>query len=577
MEIYLQEGLARAIGAKALKPYGINDFEQFKWNKALSVDVSMYSTFKVLQLKNLVEPHAATEKGGALALRDLNIYLAAVKDAGKGKPRTVEQFFHLTKAYLQQTPGHRIYQNDTERGVWLPYYVDELEYHPPRRERDHSYPPYVSMDLWWHEFGKREHTRLTFYAEDCTHRPVSVSLGEKGYVVETKEMRAQYVGDMERFNAMVGEVGKQYLARGVGTDNCDGNIEEDEDRWWRARTNTIILDKLGDPARVVVDLFRETDKDEKEREDHMNKWFWHNLARKKHTEDGDAEDEDVLEALDEEDRPDPEVPYHPMLACFDLKRHTRLRIHTRQLTEYVYDAKLGEKLVLPEDDRALIEILLEHKGAFNDIVAGKGGGSIVICTGRPGLGKTLTAEVYAEVAGRPLYTVQCSQLGTEPDDLEDNLLKSFARAERWNAILLLDEADVYVRARGDDLMQNAIVGVFLRVLEYYRGVMFMTTNRPDLVDDAIMSRCLAQLHYEIPEDQAGIWRILSDVLGAKLSDRELVAIVKDLGQMSGRDVKHLLKLAILIGEARGEKVSPKLVKFVKRFKPTIDAKEQANG
>ena len=45
---------------------------------------------------------------------------------------------------------------------------------------------------------------------------------------------------------------------------------------------------------------------------------------------------------------------------------------------------------------------------------------------------------------RPLYSVQCSQLGLEPADLERELLKIFTRAARWNAILLLDEADVYI-------------------------------------------------------------------------------------------------------------------------------------
>src|SRR6185295_19284784 len=104
------------------------------------------------------------------------------------------------------------------------------------------------------------------------------------------------------------------------------------------------------------------------------------------------------------------------------------------------------------------------------IVAGKTGGTIVFCTGEPGTGKTLTGEVFSEVIKRPLYVVQCSQLGTDEEELEKQLKKVLRRAQRWGAILLIDEADVYVRERGDDIQQNAIVGVFLRVLEYYRGI-----------------------------------------------------------------------------------------------------------
>jgi SpoVK/Ycf46/Vps4 family AAA+-type ATPase len=114
---------------------------------------------------------------------------------------------------------------------------------------------------------------------------------------------------------------------------------------------------------------------------------------------------------------------------FDLQRHLRLRVHIGQLTEYEYDPNLGDKLVLPVEQRALIDILLAQKeGGFKDIIQGKGAGAVIFSAGPPGTGKTLTAEAYAEVTARPLYTVQCSQLGTNPNRLEDNLLKTFARS-----------------------------------------------------------------------------------------------------------------------------------------------------
>ena len=40
-------------------------------------------------------------------------------------------------------------------------------------------------------------------------------------------------------------------------------------------------------------------------------------------------------------------------------------------------------------------------------------------------------------------------------------------------------------------MANAVVGVFLRVLEYFNGLLFLTTNRIDDIDEAIVSRCIA--------------------------------------------------------------------------------------
>lgn len=217
-------------------------------------------------------------------------------------------------------------------------------------------------------------------------------------------------------------------------------------------------------------------------------------------------------------------------------------------------------------------MLLANKPGFRDIVGGKSGGAIVMCAGRPGTGKTLTAEVYAESKGRPLYSVQASQLGVTPEALEDELLKVFARAQRWNAILLIDEADVYVRQRGDDLQQNAIVGVLLRVLEYYNGVLFLTTNRADMVDDAVASRCLARIEYGVPTpmEQARIWHVLSGASGIKVSQATIAKITAQFPHLSGRDVKNLLKLAGMVSSARGEKITSKTIAYVKKFKPTRD-------
>ena len=177
---------------------------------------------------------------------------------------------------------------------------------------------------------------------------------------------------------------------------------------------------------------------------------------------------------------------------------------------------------------------------------------------------------------RPLYSVQCSQLGLEPADLERELLKIFTRAARWNAILLLDEADVYIHRRGSDIQQNAIVGVFLRVLEYYSGVMFLTTNRAELVDDAIASRCLARIDYQTPTagDQRRIWRTLADTAGIPITTAEIERIVMAYNSLSGRDIKNLLKLTSMVAASENKSVTLETVRFVKSFKPTIDNADQ---
>jgi hypothetical protein len=582
MEINLTQDLCRAIGVKDLKSYGINE-DAWKWERGTQVNIARFSRAKVLDLRNLIEPFSGMNgaqlkdkvKGAALAYRDISIWLEAFKDAASGRPRTVQQFYSMLKKFLlKEAPGQRLYYRDEQRECWWCYYVGKVEYHREYTDRGSVYPAHCDLDLYWYEFGRLCTEEVRFFEDDIRNRSIAQALAFKNYVAETPETKAIYDDSVVRYNGCADKVGLQFWARGDATDDLDGNKKRRDGGWWSTRINTITMDKGGEPSRVVIDLFRESEKQEREREVHMTARFWHYEGRTTVTSSGDEEDEDEVEALDmEEDYVPPEVPLHPTVAVFDLRRHTRLRLHMDQLTPYVYDTKLGDKLVLPPEERDLINILLANTTAFVDIVKGKGAGAVVLCVGLPGLGKTLTAQVYAEVTQRPLFSVQCSQLGTDTDELEDELLKTFARAERWNAILLLDEADVYIAPRGQDLVQNAIVGVFLRTLEYYKGIMFMTSNREDLIDDAIASRCVARLNYAVPDakDQLRIWNILGSLSGGVINEAEARKVVKEYPQLSGRDVFNLLKLGIMVMQSRREtKVTFETIKFVKQFKPTID-------
>jgi SpoVK/Ycf46/Vps4 family AAA+-type ATPase len=130
-------------------------------------------------------------------------------------------------------------------------------------------------------------------------------------------------------------------------------------------------------------------------------------------------------------------------------------------------------------------------------------------SGPPGVGKTLTAELIAEHLQRPLMPVSAGDLGTTAEAVEQRLPRIFKRASRWKAVLLLDEADVLLEQRSaQDIHRNALVCVFLRTLEYYQGIMFLTTNRVTQIDDAIASRIHFKLKYNNLnlEQRTNIWR-----------------------------------------------------------------------
>lgn len=198
----------------------------------------------------------------------------------------------------------------------------------------------------------------------------------------------------------------------------------------------------------------------------------------------------------------------------------------------------------------------------SDIIEGKSAGNVILAKGQPGVGKTLTAEVYSELVERPLYSIHSGVLGITAKDVRENLEAAFERAQRWNAVMLLDEADVFVLERGNDITQNAICAEFLRTLEYFNGLLFMTTNRADNIDDAIISRCAAIIDYLVPskDDAVKIWRVLARQMGVneELTPPLLDELVRGLPEASPRDMKMLLRLTVRMAIAKGEPLSIEL-------------------
>ncbi|CAK7198073.1 hypothetical protein SEUCBS139899_000731 [Sporothrix eucalyptigena] len=185
------------------------------------------------------------------------------------------------------------------------------------------------------------------------------------------------------------------------------------------------------------------------------------------------------------------------------------------LREIEWKADPFNSLQLSPDKKKLVHRLVKgfdggsQADMYDDLIEGKGKGLIFLLHGAPGLGKTLTAESVSESTRRPLYHVSTGELSIEVKDLEKQLSEIFRLGARWNAVVLLDEADVLMSQRTtQDLRRNAIVAVFLRMLEYYRGMLFLTTNRHDDFDNAFYNRIHVTIEYgELTAPwRSNIWR-----------------------------------------------------------------------
>lgn len=132
------------------------------------------------------------------------------------------------------------------------------------------------------------------------------------------------------------------------------------------------------------------------------------------------------------------------------------------------------------------------------MIQGKGKGLVAVLHGPPGTGKTLTAEGISELLKCPLYMVSAGELGTDSRYLESELQKILDICHAWGAILLLDEADVFLEKRNmHDIHRNALVSIFLRQLEYFQGILFLTTNRVE-VNPRSPRPCLSMLTLTFP-------------------------------------------------------------------------------
>jgi hypothetical protein len=270
-----------------------------------------------------------------------------------------------------------------------------------------------------------------------------------------------------------------------------------------------------------------------------------------------------------------EIPEHPYILTYDITSFRYAIVHVNNIVPYVYNSEIIDKLVISPQRKKILSSLIGSKNNFEDLISGKSGGIVILSTGESGLGKTLTAEVYSEVMKKPLYCVQSSQLGISVTDIETNLNKILYRAEKWDAVLLIDEADSYIYKRGNDILQNCIVGTFLRLMEYYNGILFLTSNRPDTIDDAIISRVTLHIKYDLPtyEETVQLWDILCENFGMTIETHTIDKLWATYKPFSGRDIRNTLK-DISKCFPKTEKVEFDMIKELEDFLPFIKLKKQ---
>jgi SpoVK/Ycf46/Vps4 family AAA+-type ATPase len=144
-------------------------------------------------------------------------------------------------------------------------------------------------------------------------------------------------------------------------------------------------------------------------------------------------------------------------------------------------------------------------------------------------------------------------LGTTADELERRLCEILSLSARWDSLVLLDEADSVLEERSSNssIERNAMVSVMLRLVEYHRGILFLTTNRIESIDPAFQTRITLALRYESldVEGRAQVWKNLLLKSNQCLDFFDVKALSKT--ELNGREVKNALRLAMALAAEEG--------------------------
>lgn len=92
-------------------------------------------------------------------------------------------------------------------------------------------------------------------------------------------------------------------------------------------------------------------------------------------------------------------------------------------------------------------------------------------------------------------------------------------------------------------------------MEYYRGILFLTTNRVKAFDEAFLSRIHVALHFRELTDasKAQVWAAFIAKVHADITPAQIAELAKK--DVNGRQIKNAVRTAHSLAVGRKEKVA----------------------
>lgn len=172
--------------------------------------------------------------------------------------------------------------------------------------------------------------------------------------------------------------------------------------------------------------------------------------------------------------------------------------------------------------------------------------------GSSGTGKTLTATLLGKEFGKDVYRINLSQVVSKYiGETEKNLEKIFIQAENKDWILLFDEADALFGKRtqtksSNDKYANQEVSYLLQRVENFNGLVILTSNFKNNIDDAFLRRFNSIIHFNKPtsEERLKLWKNCMPQK-TKLKDHNILEVVSKNYELNGAQIVSAMAFACL--------------------------------
>jgi SpoVK/Ycf46/Vps4 family AAA+-type ATPase len=217
-----------------------------------------------------------------------------------------------------------------------------------------------------------------------------------------------------------------------------------------------------------------------------------------------------------------------------------------------FDSYSLDDLVVNEEVKSQLEqIITEFKDS--DILATynlKYKKKILLC-GRPGTGKTYSAQVISSIIHLPLIYIRFdSIISSYLGETATNLRKVFDYIEQGMSIILFDEFDIIGKNRDDNHEHGEIkrvVNNFLQMLDNYKGnsIILAATNHQYMLDPAIWRRFDDVIYYDLPNLKTRELIFFNYLRSIKKDDNlDLKLASKQTDGLSPSDIKMIVEEAI---------------------------------